>query len=68
MVIELHVCSSWNITKQKKIRKIMQCQTIKSSLLLYGGGVSFPYKRNILYLLLLKCKKTFFEWNFILKN
>jgi hypothetical protein len=27
---KFHVYDSWNITKQKKIEKIMQCQSIKS--------------------------------------
>jgi hypothetical protein len=35
--IRAHVCDSWNITKQKKIEKIMQCWFIKSPLW-YGGG------------------------------
>jgi hypothetical protein len=30
MAIKPHVYSSWNITKQKKIEKIMQCPFIKS--------------------------------------
>jgi hypothetical protein len=30
MVIEPHVCGSWNITKQKKIEKLIQCPSIKS--------------------------------------
>jgi hypothetical protein len=29
----LHVCGSWNITKQKKIEKLMQCPSIKYPLL-----------------------------------
>jgi len=36
-----HVYNSWNITKKKKIEKIMQCPSIKSYLLWYGGGF-FP--------------------------
>ncbi len=39
MAIRLHVCSSWNITKQKKIEKLMPF--IKSLRLWYGGGF-FP--------------------------
>ncbi len=38
MAIGLHVCDSWNITKQKKIEKIMQCPSIKSPPLSYGSG------------------------------
>jgi hypothetical protein len=29
MAIGPHVCGSWNITKQKKFEKIMQCPFIK---------------------------------------
>jgi hypothetical protein len=36
--IGLHVYDSWNITKQKKIEKIMQCPSIKSPPLWYGSG------------------------------
>jgi hypothetical protein len=32
---------SWNITKEKKIKKIMQCPSIKSLPLCYGGGFFF---------------------------
>jgi len=38
MTIGPHVCGSWNITKQKKIEKIMQCPSIKSPILSYGSG------------------------------
>jgi len=40
MAIGLHVCDSWNITKQKEIEKIMQCPSLKSPFLWYGRGVS----------------------------
>ncbi len=33
-----HVYDSWNITKQKKIEKIMQCSSMKSPPLWYGCG------------------------------
>jgi hypothetical protein len=33
-----HVYDSWNITKQKKIEKIMQCPFKKSPPLWYGSG------------------------------
>jgi hypothetical protein len=38
MTIGLHVCDSWNITKQKKFEKIMQCPSIKSPFLWYDSG------------------------------
>jgi len=37
MAIGPHVCDPWNIAKQKKTKKIMQCPFIKS-LLWYGSG------------------------------
>ncbi len=58
-----HVCDSWNITKQKKIEKIMQCPLIKSPPLWYGSDF-FSYKRYYYAFIVQKCKKhTFFEWN-----
>jgi hypothetical protein len=50
MSIGPHVCGSWNITKQKKIKKIMQCPSIKSPPLWYGSGF-FPKKIIIMHLL-----------------
>jgi len=38
MAIGFHVCDSWNITKQKKIEKIMQYPSIKSPFFWYGIG------------------------------
>jgi hypothetical protein len=38
LVIRPHVYDSWNITKQKKIEKLMQCPSIKSPLIWYGSG------------------------------
>jgi hypothetical protein len=38
----LHVCGSWNITKQNKIEKIMEFPFIKSPPLWYGSGF-FPF-------------------------
>jgi hypothetical protein len=38
MDIMPHVYGSWNITKQKKIEKIMQCPFVKSLCLWYGSG------------------------------
>jgi hypothetical protein len=37
--IRPHVCDAWNITKQKKIEKLMQCPSIKSPSIWYGNGV-----------------------------
>jgi hypothetical protein len=42
-----HVCDSWNITKQKKIEKIIQYPFIKSSPLWYGSG--FFFKKRYYY-------------------
>jgi hypothetical protein len=44
MAIGPFVCDSWNITKQKKTKKIMQFSSIKSPPLWYGNG--FPYKKD----------------------
>jgi hypothetical protein len=57
MTIGPHVYASWNITKQKKIGKIMQCSSIKCPHLWYGSG--FFLKIGYYY--------AFFEWNFIQK-
>jgi hypothetical protein len=38
MAIGPHVCDSWNITKQKKFKKIIQFPSIKSPPLWYGSG------------------------------
>jgi hypothetical protein len=35
-IIRFHVYGSWNITKQKKIEKLMQCLFVKSPPLSYG--------------------------------
>jgi hypothetical protein len=60
-----HIYGSWNITKQKKIEKIMQCPFIKSLPLWYGSGF-FPEKKYYYAFIVQKCKKhAFFEWNFI---
>jgi hypothetical protein len=42
--IRPHVYDSWNITKQKKIEKIMQFPFIKSPLLWYGSGFSLKIR------------------------
>jgi len=57
-VIGLHVCDSWNITKQKKIGKIMQCPFIKSPL--WYGSDFFPTKDIIMHLLFKNAKNTHF--------
>jgi hypothetical protein len=67
MAIGPHVDDSWNITKQKKIEKIMQCPSIKSPPLWYGSG--FFFKIRYYYALIIKQmqKNTFFEQNSIQK-
>jgi hypothetical protein len=74
MAIRFHVYDSWNITKQKKIEKIIQCPFIKSPPIWYGSG----FKKNIIIImhsLLNKCKKTHFlneihpkTWNYLIFN
>jgi hypothetical protein len=44
MAIKPHVYDSCNITKQKKIEKIMQCPSIKSPPFLYGSGFFLKIK------------------------
>jgi len=58
MAIGLHICGSWNITKQKKIEKIMQRPSIKSPHLWYG---SFFKNKKIMHLLF-KNAKTHIFW------
>jgi hypothetical protein len=53
--IRFHVCGSWNIRKQNKIEKIMQCPSIKSPPLWYGSG--FVVKKYIILHLLFKNEK-----------
>ncbi len=59
MVIRPHVCASWNISKQKKIEKIMQCPFIKSPPLWYGSDF-FLLKKFIMHLLFENAKNTHF--------
>jgi len=54
MAIGLHVWYSWNITKQKKIEKIMQCPSIKSLPFWYGSEF-FPKKRHYYAFIVQKC-------------
>ncbi len=42
-MIGLHVCGSYNIIKQKKYEKIIQCSTIKYLSLSFGIGFFFKY-------------------------
>jgi len=58
-----HVYDSRNITKQKKIEKIMQCPFIKFPPFLYGSD--FFLKKDIIKEM--QKKHTLFEWNFIQK-
>jgi hypothetical protein len=60
MVIRPHFCDSWNIAKQKKNEKILQCLSIKSPLL-YNG---FFKEKIIIHLLLNKYKKHIFWMEF----
>jgi hypothetical protein len=56
-----HVCDSWNITEQKKTKKIIQCPSIKSPPFWYGNGF---FLQNIYYyaFIVQKCSKhTFFN-------
>jgi len=65
MATRLHVCGSWNITKQKKIEKIMQCPFVKSPPLWYGSGFFFE-KINYYAFIVQKYKKhiVFNEFSF----
>ncbi len=64
--IGLHVCDSWNITKQKKIKKIMQSPSIKSFPFWYGS--EFFLKKGHYYAFIVqKCTQKKIEWNFIPK-
>jgi len=63
MAIRPHVCGSWNITKQKKIEKIMQYPSIKSPTIWYGGGL-FLKRDIIMHSLLNKCRKHIFWMEF----
>jgi hypothetical protein len=65
MAIRPHLCDSWNITKQMKNEKIMQCSSIKSPHLLY---IEFFLKDIIMHLLLNKYRKTHFENGILSKN
>jgi hypothetical protein len=62
--IGLHVCDSWNITKQFFFEKIIQCSFIKSLPLWYGSGFSL----KIYILLCIHCwtnaRKHIFQMEF----
>jgi hypothetical protein len=51
-----YVCGSWNITKQKKIEKIMECPSIKSVPLWYCNGFS-PKIKTLLWIYCSKIQK-----------
>jgi hypothetical protein len=61
--IRPHVCDSWNITKDNKIEKIIQCPSIKSPPFWYGSGF---FKKYIYYyaLIVQKCNKHIFLMKF----
>jgi len=61
MAIRLHVYDSWNVTKQKKIEKIMQCPFIKSPHFLYGSGY-FSKKRYYYAFITKQMKKKHIFW------
>jgi hypothetical protein len=62
MAIGPHVCGSWNITKQKKIEKLMQCPSIKSPPLWYGSDFYPIYIYIYIYnaFIVQKCKNHIF--------
>jgi hypothetical protein len=43
-----HFCGSWNITKQKKVEKLMQCPSIKFPPLWYGSDFFFIHIKKLL--------------------
>jgi hypothetical protein len=67
IAIRPHVCGSQNIIKQKKIEKIMQFPSIKSTPLWYGSDF-FPNKRYYYAFIVQKCKKQTFLMKFHPKN
>jgi hypothetical protein len=60
-----HVCGSWNITKQKKTKKIMQCPYVKFPPLWYGSDLKRRRRYYYTFIAQKYKKTTFFEWNFI---
>jgi hypothetical protein len=64
--IVLHVYDSWNITKNKKIEKIMQFSSIKSPPFWYGNGI-FP-KRYYYAFIIKQMQKTHFVNEISSKN
>ncbi len=63
MTMGPHVCDSWNISKQKEIKKIMQCPFIKSPP--FDMVMVFSWKEDvIMHSLLKKCKNTLFLMDF----
>jgi hypothetical protein len=65
-LIRPHVYDSWNVTKQKKIKKLMQCPSIKSTPFLYGSG--FVFKIRYYYAFIIKQCKHIFWIEFHKKN
>jgi hypothetical protein len=61
MTIEPHVFDPWNITKQKQIKKIMQCPFIKSPSFWYGSGIFLKGIYYYEFITKKMQKNTFFE-------
>jgi hypothetical protein len=68
MAIGPHVYDSWNITKQKKIEKIMQCPSIKPPALWYGSGFLLRIRYYYAFITKQMQQNTFLEWNLIQKK
>jgi hypothetical protein len=62
-IYNLQFCDSWNITKQKKIEKIMQCPSKKSPHFLYGSEF-LPKKRHYYAFIVQKWKNNIFWMKF----
>jgi hypothetical protein len=58
--IRPHVYDSWNDTKQKKFKKIMQCPFIKSPSFLYDRGFFFKLRYYYAFITKQMKKNTFF--------
>jgi hypothetical protein len=55
-----HVYDSWNVTKQKKLKIIMQCPFIKSPPFLYGSGFFLKIRYYYAFIIKQMQKKTHF--------
>jgi hypothetical protein len=62
MAIGPHVFYSWNITKQTKTEKMIQCSFVKSPPFSYGNFFSFKNNNNAFIIKMQK--KHIFEWIF----